>query len=219
MSKLLRYDVDRTILDREDGTLHYQFRKPADHTIIDPMTILQITKHFFDLFKAAKIPTHFVSIKPLARDLIIRKTTPAVLDGLYFIQHFRVTSSLAFRYPRFFEEGAPVDLIENALKEGSYISVNYIDIGIPIAANLIAGTEAETISELFNKACEVVREDLLSHGLDLWCIRMEIGKYTAGSGETVWAITDICSENMHVFDHDNRGISLIELAQTLSDPR
>lgn len=156
---------------------------------------LKMTQYFMKLMNQAGIHTHFVSAD-------IEQGTMEVLPakvfgkGLEVICRYRAVGSFFRRYGEYVEEGAALPAyVEMTLKND--------EKGDPLAteeALVVLGIMTEKqykdIVALTRKVTEVVAEEMLKKGMELYDIKFEFGHDDSGE---VMLIDEVASGNMRVY--------------------
>ncbi len=167
----------------------------------------RLTLHFFELIRAAGIPTHFVSAGSLPNTMVVRA---ARSYGLEVICRLRAWGSFVKRYARHIEQGTLLpSLVEFTIKDD--------ERGDPlvnseaIAALGIAPAEAvEHMADAARRITALIAADLAPRGLELIDIKYEFGEV---DGSTV-LIDEVSGDSMRVVK-DGRVLLQNELAEAV----
>ena len=210
--KLLYAGKTKDVFDLEDGTVLLKFKNTitghADGTV-DPGGNLVVGEElgvaeatvamsvfYFNALNDAGIPTHFIS-SPQDDEMAIFKAE-LIGHGLEFIRRYRATGSFMKRFGDFFTEGQAIDITELTLKDDAKDDPP-VTPEILIEAGLIESGDVAEIVDLFKSATNFIYDSLLSMGLELWDIKLEIGRILI-NGEPRWAIIDeVGPGNMRVY--------------------
>lgn len=149
----------------------------------------RLTLHFFELIKAAGIPTHFVSEGPMPNSMVVQA---ARSYGLEVVCRLRAWGSFVKRYGKFVEQGAALpSLVEFTIKDDQ--------AGDPLinseAMAALGIAQAEAVEHMTSAAKQItalIADDLASRGLELIDIKYEFGEV---DGETV-LIDEVSGDSM-----------------------
>ncbi|MCQ2438403.1 MAG: phosphoribosylaminoimidazolesuccinocarboxamide synthase [Oscillospiraceae bacterium] len=156
---------------------------------------LRMSVHFFEKINAAGIRTHFVSAD-------LENTTMEVLPakvfgrGLEVVCRYRAVGSFFRRYGDYIENGAKLPAyVEMTIKDD--------DRGDPLitqdaleALNIMSAEQYDEIRTMTRQITQIVYEDMMEKGLELYDIKFEFGYDEDGK---VMLIDEIASGNMRVY--------------------
>ena len=170
--------------------------------------------YYFELFKAAGIPTHYIDSSLDEKTMLVREAKPLGY-GLECIVRFKAMGSILRAYPDYLKKNQELhDFFEVTTKNDEAgdprISKEFLsspDFGTPM-------TEAqyEECKELCLKAAKLIKADLAESGLTLIDLKFEIGLV---DGKIV-LIDEISAGIMRVFDGDKQ-LSEEELGEIMAE--
>ena len=175
---------------------------------------LGMSARYFKLLEENSIKTHMVRANQQDGDdrMMVYPAKTIGGDGLEFIKRYRATGSLRRRFPKLFKEGDHINITEITCKDDAAGDPPMSD-SIIIAAGLLDETELTDICDLFDDACDLIREDLEMYGLELWDIKLEFGLINYEDSGSLWAVIDeIGPGNMRVYK-DGKELEKLELAR------
>ncbi len=204
---LLRFKDDVT--GHADGTVD-----PGANTVIGKIAgigaaCLRMTSHFFELFRAAGLPTHFIASDLSAGTMTVQ---PARMfgKGVEVIVRQVATGSFIRRYGDYIKDGTPLDrLVEFTIKDD--------ERGDPLAtsetlAALGIMTEAEYARqrEMARSVCGMIDAEMKKRGLALYDMKMEFGR--CGDKGEITLVDEISPGCMRVYRGDKQlsGMALAE---------
>jgi len=223
--KLLNVGKTKDVFDLEDGTILLKFKNTitghADGTV-DPGGNLVVGEElgvaeatvamsvfYFNALNNAGIPTHFIS--SLQADEMIVAKAELIGRGLEFIRRYRATGSFMRRFGDFFQEAQVINITELTLKDDAKDDPP-VTPEILIEAGVIESSDVAEIIDLFKTATDFLYDSLADMGLELWDIKLEIGRIQI-DGQPRWAIIDeVGPGNMRVYK-DGRKLDKQELAR------
>ena len=223
--KLLNVGKTKDVFELEDGNILLKFKNTitghADGTI-DPGGNLVVGEEtgvaeatvamsvlYFKALKSVGLPTHFIACEK-ANEMIVAKAE-LIGRGLEFIRRYRATGSLMRRFGDFFEEGQVIDITEITIKDDAKDDPP-VTFEILIEAGLVDFSDISEIISLFKFATNCIHDSLADRGLELWDIKLEIGRIQI-DGQPRWAIIDeVGPGNMRVYK-DGRKLDKQELAR------
>lgn len=199
----------------EDGNYLLQFKDDVTGVdgVFDPgansvgLTIegagragLKLTKHFFEILKEKKIPTHYIDADINQATMTV---TPAEVfgKGLEVICRYRAVGSFLRRYGLYAEEGQALDgFVEVTLKdderEDPPISEDALDM-----LGILTKTEYKELKSLTQQIGNVVKEELAKKNIELYDIKFEFGR--AGENKQIVLIDEISGGNMRAYKDGN----------------
>ncbi|MFC4386219.1 phosphoribosylaminoimidazolesuccinocarboxamide synthase [Gracilibacillus marinus] len=199
----------------EDGNYLLQFKDDVTGVdgVFDPgansvgLTIegagragLKLTKHFFEILKEKKIPTHYIDADINQATMTV---TPAEVfgKGLEVICRYRAVGSFLRRYGLYAEEGQALDgFVEVTLKdderEDPPISEDALDM-----LGILTKAEYKELKSLTQQIGNVVKEELAKKNIELYDIKFEFGR--AGENKQIVLIDEISGGNMRAYKDGN----------------
>jgi phosphoribosylaminoimidazole-succinocarboxamide synthase len=230
--KLINEGKTKKVYDPGDGTLVLKINdavtgdkdgkeNPGGNQVVGErvgmgQAALAMSSHYFKLLEEKGIATHYISSDVESGEMKVRKTfiIGGNDGGIEFIRRWKATGSFMRRFKKMrFTEGQYIDITEITLKDD--------DAGDPpLTPQILYGAgwldwydEIDVLYELFEKACEIIRDDLASIGLELWDIKLELGYCISEEGEKCWMIIDdIGPGNMRVYK-DGEKLDKLKLAE------
>jgi len=212
----------KDVYELEDGSYLLQFKDDVtgEDGVFDPgantvgLTIdgvgrsgLRVTKHFFEVLKDKGIPTHYIDAD---LDQATMTVHPAEMfgEGLEVICRYRAVGSFLRRYGLYAEEGQPLDaFVEMTLKDDERgdppISEDALEM-----LGILSKEEYGVLKRLTQQIAEVVREELLKKGIELYDIKFEFGR--VGKDLHIALIDEISGGNMRAYK-DGAYIEPLEL--------
>lgn len=179
-----------------DGTVD-----PGANTVIGRISgigaaCLRMTAHFFELFRAAGLPTHFLSADLEAGTMTVRAAR-MFGKGVEVIVRQVATGSFIRRYGDYIDDGTPLDrLVEFTIKDDAR--------GDPLAtsetlAALGIMTEADYARQhdMARSVCSLVDAEMSSRGLSLYDMKMEFGR--CGEDGVISIVDEISPGCMRVY--------------------
>ncbi|MGO1469753.1 MAG: phosphoribosylaminoimidazolesuccinocarboxamide synthase [Tissierella sp.] len=164
---------------------------------------LKLTKYFFEKLNDLDIPTHYIEAD-------IEKSSMTVLkadffgEGVEVICRYRAVGSFIRRYGLYAKEGDELDsYVEFTLKDDERGDPLITQEGLDILG-IMKLEEYEKIEKLTRDICNVIKEELLKEGLELYDIKLEFGR--VGDDKHIALIDEISGGSMRVY----RGEEYIE---------
>lgn len=179
-----------------DGTVD-----PGANTVIGSIrgigaACLRMTTHFFELFRAAGLPTHFISSDLAAGTMLVR---PARMfgKGVEVIVRQVATGSFIRRYGEYIKDGSPLDrLVEFTIKDDAR--------GDPLATSetlaalgIMTQSEYDRQRDLARTVCGLIDGEMKTRGLTLYDMKMEFGR--CGAGDEIAVVDEISPGCMRVY--------------------
>lgn|SRR5699024_7080965 len=212
----------KDVYELEDGSYLLQFKDDVtgEEGVFDPgantvgLTIdgagrsgLKVTKHFFEVLKDKGIPTHYIDADINQATMTVH---PAEMfgEGLEVICRYRAVGSFLRRYGLYAEEGQLLDaFVEVTLKDDERgdppISEDALEM-----LGILSKEESGILKRLTQQIAEVVREELLKKGIELYDIKFEFGR--VGKDQHIALIDEISGGNMRAYK-DGAYIEPLEL--------
>jgi len=155
---------------------------------------LKISVYYFELLKAAGIPTHYLGsdISNATMDVIPAKFFG---NGLEFICRCKADGSFIRRYGAYTSFAANLDyFVEITIKDDERKDPP-IEKDALIALGIMTAEEYNTCKELTKKVTKILEKDLASKKLELFDIKFEFGKSEKG----VMLTDEISAGSMRVY--------------------
>lgn len=174
---------------------------------------LKLTKMFFEILKEKNIPTHYV-------DANINDSTMTVVPakpfgkGLEVICRYRAVGSFLRRYGMYAKEGQALDaFVEFTIKDDKRQDPPISEDAL-VMLGILTRDEYKTIKDLTVKIAELVKEELMKKGIELYDIKFEFGRHK-DTGEII-LIDEISGGNMRAYK-GNEYIEPLTLEKMLLD--
>jgi phosphoribosylaminoimidazole-succinocarboxamide synthase len=172
---------------------------------------LRLTKFFFERLKEKNIPTHYIDAD-IDNATMTVKAAEVFGKGLEIICRYRAVGSFLKRYALYVKEGQPLDaLVEVTLKDDKRNDPLITDDALDMLGILSKG-EYQTLKNLTQKICNIIKEILAEKGIELYDIKLEFGRLE-DTGEII-LIDEISGGNMRAFK-DGRYIEPLELEKLM----
>ncbi|MVX34370.1 MULTISPECIES: phosphoribosylaminoimidazolesuccinocarboxamide synthase [Myroides] len=160
---------------------------------------LRMTKHFFELLKTKKVPSHYVSADIEDVSMVVKEAIPFG-KGLEVICRFRAVGSFYRRYGAYVQVGDHLDsLVELTIKDDERgdptISKDTLSM-----LGILSDVEYEALKQLTKTICRYIKEELATKGLELYDIKLEFGRDKATND--IILIDEISGGNMRVYKGD-----------------
>ena len=155
---------------------------------------LRMSTYYFELLQKHGIPTHFISsdIENAAMTVL---SASSFGKGVEVICRYRAVGSFIRRYGLYAQEGDPLDsYIEFTLKDDQRNDPLITREGL-VMLGIMQAEEYETVYTMQQKICNILKEDLAKHGLELYDVKLEYGRTAKG----VVLIDEISAGNMRVY--------------------
>ena len=160
---------------------------------------LRMTVHYFELLKKHNINTHYVSADLSKNEMIVR---PAAIfgSGLEFVVRYKAAGSFVRRFGLYCREGDGLPgVFEVTLKDDSRNDPP-VTREILAALKLLSPAEYDMIQSETMKICNIVKEDIEAHGLELIDIKIEFGMLDG----KIALIDEISPGNMRVYKNGKK---------------
>lgn len=210
--KLLYEGKTKDVYDLENG--HYLLKFKDDVTgedgVFDPgankvglkidgmgKSGLKMTKYFFEKLKEEGLPSHYISADP---ENLTMEVLPGEMfgRGIEVICRYKAVGSFIRRYGMYAEEGQDLDqYVEVTLKDDERNDPLITKDGL-IQLKILSEEDYNRIIDLTRSISELVRKELLIHGVELYDIKLEFGKH---KGEII-LIDEISGGNMRAYGKD-----------------
>jgi phosphoribosylaminoimidazole-succinocarboxamide synthase len=201
---LLRFKDDATV--GEDGQID-----PGGNTVgarIEGLgrASLRMTRHYFELLRAAGVPTHYLDSNIDAGTMTVR-AAQVFGKGVEVICRLKATGSFIRRYGDYCTEGADLDrLVEVSLKDDArgdpMASVDTLEL-----LGIMTRAEYDAITAMTKQIAVIVRDDVAAKGLTLYDFKVEFGR----AGGEIIVIDEISAGCMRVY-RDGAWLSGMELS-------
>ena len=184
----------KTVFSLDDGNYLLKFKDDVTGTdgVFDPgsnavgLSIegmgragLRMSAHFFAMITAAGIPTHYVAHDVDKAEMIVRPGT-AFGKGLEVICRFRAVGGFIRRYGDYCADGQPLPgVVEMTLKDDERGDPLIVKEALA-ALNIVTESEYDELADMTRKISGIIIEDLMERGVELYDIKLEFGRDTAG---------------------------------------
>jgi phosphoribosylaminoimidazole-succinocarboxamide synthase len=201
----------KDVYDLQDGTYLLQFKDDVTGSdgIFDPganevvfqlagagKAALRLTTYFFELLKEENIPTHYLKSDLDRGTMTVMPATPFG-HGIEVICRYRAVGSFLRRYGMYAKEGQALDaLVEFTLKDDQRQDPPICQEGLAMLG-LLTMEESQTIKKLTKKIGQIVRDEFVKKGLELYDIKLEFGR--VGDQQEIALIDEISGGNMRVY--------------------
>ncbi|SDI36127.1 phosphoribosylaminoimidazolesuccinocarboxamide synthase [Dolosicoccus paucivorans] len=157
---------------------------------------LKSSIYFFNLLDKIGVPHHFIEAD---LDERLMKVKPATVFGHgteVFARH-RAMGTFYRRFDKYLRRGEELKqcAVEVKVKD-PYREKAIIALGVAEALGIFTKEEYNAIEEIALKVAQAVKEDLAQYDLELYDIKLEMGRLEDG---TVAVIDEIAGEDMRVF--------------------
>lgn len=157
---------------------------------------LRLTKFFFEVMKAAEVPTHYIDADIEAATMTVKPAT-VFGAGLEVICRYRAVGSFLRRYGMYAEEGQPLDaFVEVTLKdderEDPPITEDALDM-----LGILTKEEYQVLKGLTKRIAGIVKDELAKKGIELYDIKFEFGR--VGEDKQIMLIDEISGGNMRAY--------------------
>lgn len=159
-------------------------------------TRLKSSIYFFNLLDKVGVPHHFIEADLEKR---LMKVKPATIFGHgteVFARH-RAMGTFYRRFDKYLRRGEELKkcAVEMKMKD-PYRQKAIIAPGVADALGILTKEEYAQIEAMALKVAEAVKEDLANYDLELYDIKLEMGRLEDG---TIAVIDEIAGEDMRVF--------------------
>jgi len=160
---------------------------------------LKVSVYYFELFKKHNIPTHYVSADLSKNEMIVK---PAVSfgKGLEFVVRYKAVGSFIRRFGLYCKEGDELPKIFEATLKDDEHDDPPVTSEILAALNLLTFAQFEEIHRETIKICDLIKDDLKSHGLELIDIKVEFGMVDG----RIALIDEVSPGNMRVYQNGKK---------------
>ena len=170
---------------------------------------LAMSVYFFKLLEEKGYSTHFISAED--NSMTVKAASPFG-KGLEVICRYKALGSFIRRYGGYIEKNVSLDaVIEFTLKDDER-GDPLINEDALIALGILSEYQYDEIKFATKEICDLIKEELAEHGLELCDIKLEFGKDVDGN---TMLIDEISGGNMRVYDVDGNTISPIELSNRI----
>ncbi len=211
-------------LDDENYLLMFKDDVTGDNGVFDPgsntvgLTMegagragLRLTKLFFERLKEKNIPTHYIDAD-IDNATMTVKPAEVFGNGLEIICRYRAVGSFLRRYGLYVKEGQPLDaLVEVTLKDDERNDPLITDDALDMLG-ILSKDEYQTLKNLTQKICNIIKEILAEKGIELYDIKLEFGRLE-DTGQII-LIDEISGGNMRAFK-DGKYIQPLELERLI----
>jgi len=192
--KLIVTGKTKDVYENADGTLTLKLKDDATGRdgVFDPgenavglqieglgRESLRISAHYFEMLRAAGIPTHYISCDIARAEMVVKAGKPFG-GGVEFICRLRADGSFLRRYGAYAKKGAELNCLVEATLKDDVRRDPPITKDALVALGIMTADEYETCAALTKKIARILADDLASKGLELFDIKFEFFK----TGET-----------------------------------
>ena len=171
---------------------------------------LKMTVYYFELFKKHNIHTHYVSADLAKNEMIVRHAK-AFGSGLEFVLRYKAAGSFVRRFGLYCKDGDELPKVfEVTLKDDDHDDPPATS-EILEALKLLTSAQHDSIRNDTIRICDIIRDDLKSHGLELIDIKIEFGLVDG----KIALIDEISAGNMRVFK-DGKKLDYLTLSQLIT---
>lgn len=157
---------------------------------------LKMTKHFFEILNDLGIPTHYVSAD-LDEVSMVVKQAKVFGKGLEVICRYKAVGSFFRRYGAYCEQGQPLDkFVEATIKDDERGDPTISEDALAMLG-ILSREEYQTLKNLTQKICDIVKAELAKKDLELYDIKLEFGRDAATN--KIILIDEISGGNMRVY--------------------
>jgi phosphoribosylaminoimidazole-succinocarboxamide synthase len=224
--RLLYQGKTKDVYALDDGNYLLMFKDDVtgDNGVFDPgsntvgLTMegagragLRLTKLFFERLKEKNIPTHYIDAD-IDNATMTVKPAEVFGNGLEIICRYRAVGSFLRRYGLYVKEGQPLDaLVEVTLKDDERNDPLITDDALDMLG-ILSKDEYQTLKNLTQKICNIIKEILAEKGIELYDIKLEFGRLE-DTGQII-LIDEISGGNMRAFK-DGKYIQPLELERLI----
>lgn len=156
---------------------------------------LKMTTFFFEILNQKNIPTHYVSSDIENQSMIVKKAT-AFGEGLEVICRYKAVGSFLRRYGAYCKEGQDLNsFVEFTIKDDERGDPT-ISKDALVELGILNEADFEYIKKSTVEICQIVKEELAKHNLELYDIKLEFGRDYKGD---IILIDEISGGNMRVY--------------------
>lgn len=157
---------------------------------------LKLTTYFFKVLRDKGIPTHFIDSDIEGSTMKVKKAK-LFGEGLEVICRYRAVGSFLRRYGQYARDGQPLQgLVEITLKDDSRNDPLITEDALEMLG-ILSAEEYQTLKSLTLKICEIIKDELVAKGLELYDIKLEFGR--VGENDEIALIDEISGGNMRVY--------------------
>ena len=159
---------------------------------------LRMTTFFFEKMAEHGVATHFVSSNIEEATMTVKKAT-MFGNGLEVICRYRAVGSFYRRYGQYCEEGQTLDaFVEVTLKDDERNDPPISKDGL-VMLGLLTVEEYDELEQMTKQISNIVKEELAKRELELYDIKLEFGRDSAGA---LMLIDEISGGNMRAYGKD-----------------
>lgn len=156
---------------------------------------LKMTTFFFDILSQKNIPTHYVSSDIENQSMVVKKAT-AFGEGLEVICRYKAVGSFLRRYGAYCKEGQDLNsFVEFTIKDDERGDPT-ISKDALMELGILNEVDFEQIKKSTVEICQIVKDELAKHNLELYDIKLEFGLDYKGD---IILIDEISGGNMRVY--------------------
>ncbi|MFV0484922.1 MAG: phosphoribosylaminoimidazolesuccinocarboxamide synthase [Candidatus Saccharimonadales bacterium] len=203
-----------TVTGHNDGTVDPGGNQVVGEQLGIAEATIAMSTHFYQLLQEAGIPTHYISSDIASKEMIV-KEAHLIGDGVEFIKRYRATGSLIRRHPDRYRDGELVNITEFTLKDDANDDP-LVTADELISDDLVTAEDLEQITDIFEKSCTIIHDELQRIGLELWDIKLEIGLCENTDGEYEWSIIDEVGPGIMRVYKDGAKLDKLELAKIVT---
>ncbi len=209
--KLINKGKTKDVYELENGNYLLKFKDDVtgEDGVFDPgantvgLTIegagksgLKLSKFFFEILKDKGIPTHYIEAN-IDQATMTVKPAKVFGNGLEVICRYRAVGSFLRRYGMYAKEGQPLDaFVEITLKDDSRKDPPITEDALHMLG-ILSHEEYKILKELTIKISNIIKEELLKKGIELYDIKLEFGRI--GEKEEIALIDEISGGNMRAY--------------------
>ena len=155
-----------------------------------------IALHYFRLLQRHSLPTHFIDACDERRLILARPSRMFGKEGIEWIYRGVASGSFVRRYGMYIDEGMPIlPYMEASLKDDErgdpFITPQALQI-----LGIMPQQAFDACVQLCSNVFALVASDMLSHGLALWDIKIELG---LDAENRIMVIDEISPDCMRVY--------------------
>ena len=211
MNKNIQFDPNNLI---KQGKTKNVYQGPGGNIVLeftggvsgDAAPAYKIAAYCFRLLQQRNLPTHFIDVCDERRLFLVR---PSRMFGnsIEWIYRGVASGSFVHRYGMYIKEGAPVlPYVETRLKDEErgdpFVTPHALH-----ALGIMPQQAYDACMQLCSNVFALVSSDMLSRGLALWDVKIELGLDAEGR---IMVIDEISPDGMRVY-HGNKKLSGHEL--------
>ena len=157
---------------------------------------LALTGHFFRLLQKNGVKTHYINSDIENRTM---EVLPASVfgEGLEVICRFKAVGSFLRRYGKYIKEGRELlAFVEVTLKDDAREDPPVTKDALAVLG-ILTGDEYETLKLQTQKISEIIKDELMKYGCELYDIKLEFGRNK--NNNEIILIDEISGGNMRVY--------------------